>query len=166
MKKLEEEYEQICSAASLFEVHVPDPKSLKQCRRELKFVKQLWDYIFIVESMFSDWKKTPWKKINVENMDIECKRMAKEVKGMDKDVKHWKIYINLESTVRNMISSLKSVSELQNPSIRERHWQELMVTTKVHSLRRLSVSIDTFSYMCYTNLFNVAFRSSPDCINT
>ncbi|CAG7732677.1 unnamed protein product [Allacma fusca] len=131
MKNLEEEYEDICGAASLFEVHVPDPKSLKQCRRELKFVKQLWDFVIIVDSSFEDWKTTPWKNINVENMDIECKRMAKEVKAMDKDVKNWTIFNNLEAKIRNMISSLKSVSELQNPSIRERHWQELMAATKV-----------------------------------
>ena len=131
MKSMEEEYEDICSEASLFEVHVPDPKGLKQCRRELRFVKQLWDYIIIVDSLFEDWKTTKWKNINVENMDLECKRMAKEVKAMDKDVKHWTIFNNLEGNIRNMISSLKSVAELQNPSIRERHWDELMKATKV-----------------------------------
>src|SRR4051794_19563841 len=70
MKTMEEEFEDICSEASLFEVHVPDPKGLKQCRRELRFVKQLWDYIIIVDSLFDDWKTTRWKNINVENMDL------------------------------------------------------------------------------------------------
>lgn len=30
-----------------------------------------------------------------------------------------------------MLTSLKAVSELQNPAIRERHWQQLMKSTKV-----------------------------------
>lgn len=63
--------------------------------------------------------------------------MAKELKALDKDVKLWPIFINLESTIKNMASSLKSVTELQNPCIRERHWQELMAATKVRSCRFL-----------------------------
>lgn len=57
--------------------------------------------------------------------------MSKEVKAMDKDVKDWTIYMGLEATIRNMVSSLKSVAELQNQSIRERHWEELMASTKI-----------------------------------
>jgi dynein heavy chain len=130
---LEAEYADICEAASLFEVHVPEPKSLRQCTKELRLAKNIWDYTYIVASLIEDWKTTPWQGINVENMDLECKRMAKEVKAMDKDVKGWEIFAGLEGTIRNMISSLKSVSELQNPSIRERHWEELMQATKVKS---------------------------------
>jgi len=128
---LETEYTDICSDAALFEVHVPEPKSLRQCEKELRLVKNIWDYTYIVDSLIEDWKTTSWNNINVENMDLECKRMAKETKSMDKDVKSWEIFTGVEATIRNMISSLKSVAELQNPSIRERHWEELMQATKV-----------------------------------
>lgn len=43
----------------------------------------------------------------------------------------WDTYINLEATVKNMLTSLRAVGELQNPAIRERHWDQLMRTTKV-----------------------------------
>jgi dynein heavy chain len=71
----------ISAAAELFEVHVPEPKSLRQCEKELRLNKNIWDYTYIVASLIEEWKKTLWKGINVENMDLECKRMAKEVKG-------------------------------------------------------------------------------------
>lgn len=125
------EYADICAAAELFEVHVPEPKSLRQCEKELRLNKNIWDYTYIVASLIEDWKTTKWEGINVENMDLECKRMAKEVKAMDKDVKAWDTFAALENTIRNMISSLKSVAELQNQAIRERHWEELMQATKV-----------------------------------
>ena len=32
--------------------------------------------------IFTDWITSPWKEINVENMDLELKRMAKEVNWM------------------------------------------------------------------------------------
>ncbi|ODN03963.1 Dynein beta chain, ciliary [Orchesella cincta] len=130
--KLETEYEEIVAQADLFEVLVPEPKGLRMCPRELRFAKNIWDYIFIVESLIEDWKTTSWLNINVENMDLECKRMGKEAKAMDKDVKQWEIFTTLESIIRNMISSLKSVAELQNPAIKERHWDELRAATKTN----------------------------------
>lgn len=56
------------------------------------------------------------------------------VTALDKEMRSWETYILLEKTVKNMLTSLKAVSELQNPAIRERHWQQLMKSTKVRYL--------------------------------
>lgn len=64
-------------------------------------------------------------------MDIECKKFAKDVRLLDKEMRPWDTYIVLESTVKNMLTSLRAVGELQNPAIRERHWIQLMASTKV-----------------------------------
>lgn len=64
-------------------------------------------------------------------MDIECKKFAKDVRLLDKEMRPWDTYIMLESTVKNMLTSLRAVGELQNPAIRERHWIQLMASTKV-----------------------------------
>jgi dynein heavy chain len=45
------------------------------------YVQQLWDYVHIVQTNVEDWKTTPWRKVDVENMDIECKKFAKEIRG-------------------------------------------------------------------------------------
>ncbi|CAH1639911.1 unnamed protein product [Spodoptera littoralis] len=127
---LEEEMRSIQESGSLFEVNVPEFKLLKQCRKELRMLKQLWDYVYIVRTSIEDWKTTPWRKIDVENMDIECKKFAKEIRLLDKEMRSWDTYITLEATVKNMLTSLRAVGELQNPAIRERHWDQLMSTTK------------------------------------
>lgn len=64
-------------------------------------------------------------------MDIECKKFAKDIRLLDKEMRVWDTFINLESTVKNMLTSLRAVGELQNPAIRERHWNQLMNSTKV-----------------------------------
>lgn len=96
--ELERELEQIRDTASLFEVPVPEPRPIVNCRRDMKlakvqtiicptlkkltdFLQHLWDFIEIVRSCIDDWKTTPWKKIDVENMDIECKKFAKEIRS-------------------------------------------------------------------------------------
>lgn len=86
-----------------------------------------------MRTSIEDWKKTPWRKIDVENMDIECKKFAKDVRLLDKEMRGWDAYLMLEATVKNMLTSLRAVGELQNPAIRERHWIQLMASTKVCS---------------------------------
>lgn len=46
-------------------------------------------------------------------------------------MRSWDTYTCLEATVKNMVTSLRAVGELQNPAIRERHWKQLMNSTKV-----------------------------------
>lgn len=64
-------------AALLFEVNVPDFKQLKTCRREIALLKGLWDMTMVVQSSFEDWNTTLWKDINVENMEMDCKKFVK-----------------------------------------------------------------------------------------
>ena len=42
----------------------------------------------------------------------------------------WDAYANLDSTVKNTLTSVRAVGELQNPSLRDRHWAQLMVACK------------------------------------
>lgn len=57
--------------------------------------------------------------------------VLKEMKALDKEVRVWDVYMGLESTVKNLLTSLRAVNELQNSAVRERHWQQLMNTTRV-----------------------------------
>ena len=161
VRHYEVEYEEICAAAKLFEVPVPDPKALRQCRREIRLAKGLWDYMAMVDATLADWKVSPWQGIDAEYMDTECKRMAKEVKAMDKDVKQWQLYFKLEATIRNIISSLKTVSELQNPSIKDRHWEELLGSTKI-APRLIPKLIDKFvrdSSTTFADLYSLGLHN-------
>lgn len=121
-------------------------------------------FTFLCQTSIEEWTKTPWKEINVEQMDMELRRFAKvwqacmgkhylflqgwrtrvkfshndelwctlkEMKMLDKEVRVWNVYMGLESTVKNLLTSLRAVNELQNPAVRERHWQQLMNTTRV-----------------------------------
>lgn len=129
--ELENEMNKLQEQANLFELTLPEFKSLKLNRKEVRQVKQLWDYVNIVRSCIDEWKTTPWKKIDVEAMEMECKKFGKEIRAMDKELRGWDVYIQMEATIKNILTSLRAVSELQNPAIRERHWLQLMQATKV-----------------------------------
>ncbi|XP_043921477.1 dynein axonemal heavy chain 11 [Protopterus annectens] len=136
---LEEEMSDMQGSANLFEVTIPDYKQLKQCRQEIVLLKALWDTIIYVRSNIEDWTVTQWKHINVEQMDSELRRFAKEIRMLDKEVRTWDAYIGLDLTVKNLMTSLRAVTELQNSAIRERHWHQLMNATGV----RFTMSDDT-----------------------
>lgn len=45
---LEADKKKIEEQASLFEVQVPEFKHMRNCKKELKQIKQLWDMVFVV----------------------------------------------------------------------------------------------------------------------
>ncbi|XP_010006976.1 PREDICTED: dynein heavy chain 17, axonemal [Chaetura pelagica] len=129
---MESEMGTLSRSAALFEVSVPEYTQLKACHREVRLLKALWDMIILVNTTIDDWKTTRWKDINVEQMDIDCKKLVKDIWGLDKETRSWDAFSGLDSSMKNMITSLRAVNELQNPAVRERHWQELMQATKVN----------------------------------
>ncbi|XP_038013499.1 dynein heavy chain 9, axonemal-like [Motacilla alba alba] len=131
IKQMESAMTSIYESAGLFEVMVPEYKQLKQCRKELCLLKELWDMISLVNTSLEDWQTTRWVDINVENMDLECKRFAREIRSLDKEMRAWDAFSGLDSKVKNMLTALRAVAELQNPAIRERHWSQLMQVTGV-----------------------------------
>lgn len=131
LNAMEELFLNLKQSAELFELVDPEELRLRQCRKEVKFIKQLWDFVYTVESCIDDWKKTSWTKIDVEDMDAECKKYAKEMRSLDKEMRSWVPYTYLEAALKNLMTSLRAITELQNPAIRDRHWLELMQETQV-----------------------------------
>lgn len=78
--EFEEELQALHDQANIFEQQVTEFKHIKLARRELKLLKNLWDYVYIITSSLDEWKTTFWKKIHVEEMDQECKRLIRELR--------------------------------------------------------------------------------------
>lgn len=85
------------------------------------------------------------EKYNVEIILFIYSSVTFRLAALDKEMRPWDTYISLEATVKNMLTSLRAVGELQNPAIRERHWRQLMNSTKV-SLEIAERMYHSFSY--------------------
>ena len=46
---------------------------LQRCAEELVCLKSVWDVVSTILFMFSDWRKTPWDKIDVDVLIDETK---------------------------------------------------------------------------------------------
>ncbi len=131
IQEMETTMAELIVSANLFEVNISDYKQLKQCRKELPILKEMWDLVLVVQSCLEAWQTTPWRQINVDDMEMECKRFSKELRTLDKEARSWDAFSGLDGTVKNTLVSLRAVAELQNPAIRPRHWQQLMNATGV-----------------------------------
>ena len=92
IREMEEQMNSLREAAGLFEVGVSDFKQLKACRREIALLKSLWDMITLVQSSFGDWNTTLWSDINVEQMEIDCKKFVKDIRALDKEMRAWNCF--------------------------------------------------------------------------
>jgi dynein heavy chain len=128
---MEEEMVDLEARAALLTVRLPEYKQVRACRKELGFMKELWDTIFAVRFQFAAWSSTLWNDVDVEMMENACKKMVKEIRLLPKEARAWEAFNGVDADVKNMITSLGAVNLLQDSAIRERHWGQVMETTGV-----------------------------------
>jgi len=85
----------------------------------------------VIESCIVDWHATPWLLIDTDDMEHECKKFTRDLRTLDKCIREWAPYVHIVGVLRELVASLRAITELQNPAITERHWMELMQLTKV-----------------------------------
>ncbi|NXH15458.1 DYH17 protein, partial [Bucco capensis] len=129
---MESDMAALSKSAKLFKVPVPEYKALDACNREMSLLKQLWDVITLINTNMDEWKTTRWKDINVQQIDSNCKKFAEDIWALDKEMRSWDAFRGLDNSIKHLITFLHTVNELQNPTIKSRHWQEFMQTIKVN----------------------------------
>ncbi|XP_047455882.1 dynein axonemal heavy chain 11 [Mugil cephalus] len=142
IRDMEKEVAELQESINLFEVTIPDYRDIKLCRREIVVLKQLWDIVVYVQSSVENWTMTKWRQINVDQMDAELRRFAKDMRKLDKEARLWDVYSGLDLYVKNLLTSLRAVSQLQNLAIRERHWVQLIRTTQMEFTVRDCTSLE------------------------
>jgi len=113
----------------LYELVAGDYKEIKDSMKEATLLKQVWDVVQLVVFTFMDWRTTLWDNINTDFLTDEAKKLKDVVKKLDKKVRVWDVYKGLEDEVGNMAVALPLIQMLKSPSMRPRHWKELMAVT-------------------------------------
>ena len=69
--------------------------------------------------------------MSIKRLNLLRLLILQEIRLLDKEMRAWDTYTGVENVVKNMITSLRAVGDLQNSAIRDRHWQQLMQATGV-----------------------------------
>ncbi|EFC48546.1 hypothetical protein NAEGRDRAFT_55628 [Naegleria gruberi] len=126
---MEKEATKLRELQDLFEITVSEYNALKTCREEVMLLKSLWDIISHILSLFKDWMKTSFKKVDVDALVEESKKLKKTIQNFNTKARAWDSYSGLNNAVNNMLTSLPLVQDLRNPAMRRRHWDELLEET-------------------------------------
>lgn len=70
-------------------------------------LQQLWDFVYVIESCHFNWKKTAWKRLDVEEIEQQCKRFSKDIRSLGKLIRSWEPFIYIEKMLRNLVTSLR-----------------------------------------------------------
>lgn len=112
----------------------------------------------VIESCVGNWKKTAWKRLDVEEIEQQCKKFSKDIRTLGKMVRTWEPFVYIERVLRNLVTSLRAITELQNSAIRDRHWLELMKATGVSINSPSHVVQISIEKRCYQFSLFTAFR--------
>jgi dynein heavy chain len=126
---LEEEAKNLRKLQQLFELTVMEYKSIDNMRLNMTLLKTLWDMASHVLSLFKDWMKTSFKRVDVDFLVEETRKLKKQIAQFNSKTKSWDSYNGLSDTVNNMLVSLPLVQDLRNPAMRPRHWEQLLEET-------------------------------------
>ncbi|XP_042895579.2 dynein beta chain, ciliary [Parasteatoda tepidariorum] len=131
IRVLQTEVVELTKSGKLFEVHVPEFSQLKQCENELALLRELWKYIGDVKKQLTEWENTPWTRVDLDALEMQCKVYMRDIKLMDKEMRSWDNFIWLQETIKNILVALGAIHQLRNPAIKERHWTRLSAATQV-----------------------------------
>jgi dynein heavy chain len=126
---MEAQGNEINEMQDLFEITVTPFREISASRREIVNLKSVWDMVSMLVTTFAEYRAIKWAEINTDELTDQCKKLSKIVKSLDKFVKNWNVYKGCEDTVKNMMTSLPLVADLAHPSMRDRHWKQLMRAT-------------------------------------
>lgn len=116
----------------VFELSVSRHRQIGLCRNENGVLKLIWDMVSVVRTQLQEWQRTLWDKIDTDILVEKSKALQKQITKLPKECRGWSVYQGLQSEVKNLLTVLPLVTLLHSPSMSERHWKDLMTSTKKH----------------------------------
>jgi dynein heavy chain, axonemal len=125
-------YESYYSGETLFGLPHQSYPALDETAKEIELLEKLYNLYSKVIETVAEWKNTAWLEIpdkvdgmieSIEQYNRDCTKLPGILKG-------WDAYKELKHKVEDMTKILPLVKELSKPSIRPRHWDEIIQLTQ------------------------------------
>ncbi|WIA13292.1 hypothetical protein OEZ85_006876 [Tetradesmus obliquus] len=117
---------EIKSGMDIFNIPQPPYKELLLIERELELLDKMWSLVAEWEATYNGWKDGLFRDLKVEDMEETAARMNKLVSKLGRDIKHWPVWGWIKDTIDAFKTTMPLITDLRNPAMRQRHWQQLM----------------------------------------
>lgn len=116
---------------------------LEKTKKEIDLLDKLYSLYSKVKDTISKWKDVPWTEISeerstmVDQTQTQLAKMVDQTDTFGRDcqklpgpLKQWDAYKELKQEIDDMALILPLVQSLADPSIKPRHWDEIIEMTK------------------------------------
>ncbi|KAL7677341.1 hypothetical protein ACOME3_003577 [Neoechinorhynchus agilis] len=131
MSVKEKEIEYLFGLGQILDVRLPELRLKEVCRRELRYLKDLWDINRQLDFLFASWNVMLWQEAKLDEIELILKQklLMEDLRELTKLCGKWEIYQKIEDRVKNALAGIRVVSDLKNDALRGRHWEEIMALT-------------------------------------
>ncbi|WIA33430.1 hypothetical protein OEZ86_006562 [Tetradesmus obliquus] len=117
---------EIKSGMDIFNIPQPPYKELLLIERELELLDKMWSLVAEWEATYNGWKDGLFRDLKVEDMEETAARINKLVSKLGRDIKQWPVWGWIKDTIDAFKKTMPLITDLRNPAMRQRHWQQLM----------------------------------------
>lgn len=111
----------------IFNIIQPPYKELANMEKDLDFLEKIWSQVKEWQGLYNNWKDGAFADIKVEEMEEAAVRLGKNVTKLGRDIKQWAVWTWIKDTIDAFKRTMPLITDLRNPAMRERHWNQLMV---------------------------------------
>ncbi|XP_037045747.1 dynein heavy chain 2, axonemal [Bradysia coprophila] len=124
---------QLQSDLMTFEIRQPANMDLIKMDKELTTLEEVWNLVNAWDEAWDVYKVMSFWKIETEQMEEFSNDLYKHVNRLTKQLKsrEWTILESTRKKVDNFRKTLPLLVVLKNPSMRERHWDQVKATANV-----------------------------------
>eukprot|EP01049_Picozoa_sp_SAG25_P003167 SAG25_NODE_178_length_12673_cov_19.868459_7_plen_1726_part_01 len=104
-----------------------DP-TISQTETDLNLLERVWDLMREWSGMWDGWKYGKFSEIDSEDMETQATAFNRRIVkiGKEGDAKKWGVWNTIKATVDQFKLSLPMITDLKNPALRTRHWDQLI----------------------------------------
>ncbi|XP_069776188.1 dynein axonemal heavy chain 2 isoform X2 [Narcine bancroftii] len=127
LNALKEEENSIRNGLNVFKIDQPLSKELQALERDIDYLQQTWEVTKQWEDSWLEWKGEKFSSLMtqvMENTATSYYRKLHKLSQMLKD-RNWDIVITSKNKVQQFKKTMPLITDLKNPSMRERHWNSI-----------------------------------------
>lgn len=131
MRIRERKMESYQNGEELFALPVTDYPEMTKTQKELKLADQLFSLYTDVLGTLEEWKGVPWVDVTrqIGDMNEKIEAFSARCKKLPARLREYTAYITLKDKIDDFQTILPLLQEMSKESIRDRHWEEVMLIT-------------------------------------
>lgn len=108
-----------------FKVEVTKFEELEEAHADVKMKKNLWDAQNDWDSLYQQWMMLPFNELKPESVGALVTKYVKMVTQLEKGLPPNGVVPKLKAKVKNMQEKMPVITNLRNPALKGRHWEQI-----------------------------------------